>query len=95
MEKELILLCINSSKFQAELDLETRGYEDQATNVESRKCALIATASEKMYDFSVFEKFKISMVRSVMPHKFDLKSLNTRNLINAEFLSHLWQDTNI
>jgi len=35
------------------------------------------------------------MVRSVMPHKFNLKNLNARNLINSEFLSHLWQDTNI
>lgn len=79
-------------KFQAELNLETRC---ESTNNDTRKCALIASASEKMYDFSVFDKFKISMVRSVMPHKFDLKTLTSRNLINAEFLSHLWQDTNI
>jgi len=47
MEKELVLLCINSSKFQSEFNLDNRHYEE-ATSGESRKNALIGTASEKM-----------------------------------------------
>lgn len=99
MEKDLILSCINSVKFNSNLDLTSRGDNgEEASSSEtksSRKCALIATETEKMWDLNVFHKFKISCARTVMPHKLDIKSLNTRNLINAEFLSHLWQDTNI
>jgi len=47
MEKELVLLCINSSKFQSEFNLDSRHYEE-STSGESRKNALIGTASEKM-----------------------------------------------
>jgi len=45
MEKEMILLCINSQKFDSELDFEDRIEESQ--NNSRRKCALIATPTVK------------------------------------------------
>jgi len=35
------------------------------------------------------------MCRCITPFKIDLKIINSRSLVNQEFLKHLWQDSNI
>jgi len=88
-EKDLILTTINSQKFEGEIDLGRRDVKS------SRKSACLAESSAKMYNLDVFDNFKIGMVRCLLPTKIECKYLNSRTIINKEFLRFLWHGTNV
>jgi len=43
----------------------------------------------------VFDNFKIGMVRSLLHTQIECKYLNSRTIINKEFLKFLWHGTNV